>query len=165
MMGESPYIRWVKNKRPEPDPQYIHELDVLRAMVRQENRQGDVGWGGSWTKERYHSLKEKHPEAATAFEAELRWEREEEEHHRKEILDQCGYSPYIAEVEGWPDSEAKDSYLSDLKRLRDVMIRSTKVGYGSYPMGLAMANLSNRYPHAHEFFEEELIIRRSIYGI
>jgi hypothetical protein len=41
----------IKNKRPEPDPQYVYELDVLRAMIRQEDRQGDIGWGGTWTKE------------------------------------------------------------------------------------------------------------------
>ncbi len=40
MVSESPYIRWVKNKQPEPDPNYVHDLVVLRAMVRQEDRQG-----------------------------------------------------------------------------------------------------------------------------
>ena len=153
-MNESPYIRWVKNKQPEPDPHYVYELDVLRAMVRQEDRQGDVGWGGSWTKGRYQRLKEKHPEAVMAFEAELRWEKEEEQ-HRKETLEKYNYSPYLEEVEGWPDSEAKDSYLKDLKRLRDVMIHS-KLGYGGYPTGLLMANLRNRYVEAYEAFRNEL---------
>jgi hypothetical protein len=115
--SESPYIRWVKNKRAEPYPQYLHELNVLRAMVRQEDRQGDVGWGGSWTKERYQLLKEKHPEALMAFEAELQWEKEEEQ-RRREIPERYGYSSYIADAEAWPNSEAKDSYLRDLKRLR-----------------------------------------------
>src|SRR5215210_4562899 len=118
MLSESPYIRWVKNKRPDPDPQYIYELNVLRAMVRQEDRQGDIGWGGTWTKERYQNLKEKHPEALMAFESELRWEKEEEQ-HRRETLEKYSYSPYIEEVEGWPDSELMASYLRDLKRLRD----------------------------------------------
>ena len=49
-MSESPYIRLVKNKEPEPHPDYVHDLIVLRAMVRQEERQGDIGWGGTWTK-------------------------------------------------------------------------------------------------------------------
>ena len=31
---ESPYIRWIKNKNPRPDPHYVYELNVLRAMVR-----------------------------------------------------------------------------------------------------------------------------------
>ena len=56
---------------------YVHELIALRAMVGQEDRQGDTGWGGTWTKERYQSLKDKHPEALMAFEAELRSEKEE----------------------------------------------------------------------------------------
>ncbi len=155
MVSESPYIRWVKNKDPKPNPQYVHELDVLRAMVRQEDRQGDVGWGGSWTKERYQQLRDKHPEAVMAFEAELRWEREEDQ-LRRETLEKYKDSPYIAEVEGWPDSEAKDCYLRDLKRLRDIMICSKKLGYGSYAMGMIYGKLRNRYPKAHEAFEEEL---------
>jgi hypothetical protein len=110
--GESPYIRWVKSKSPRPDSQYVHELNVLRAMVRQEDRQGDVGWGGSWTKERYQHLKEKHSEPLLAFEAEIRWEKEEER-HKRETLEKYSYSPCTGEVEGWPDSEAKDSYLRE----------------------------------------------------
>jgi hypothetical protein len=35
------------------------------------------------------------------------------------------------------------------------MIHS-KMGYGSYPNGLAMVNLRNRYPKAHELLKEEL---------
>ena len=153
--SESPYIRWVKNKRAEPYPQYLHELNVLRAMVRQEDRQGDVGRGGSWTKERYQLLKEKHPEALMAFEAELQWEKEEEQ-RRREIPERYGYSPYIAKAEAWPNSEAKDSYLRDLKRLRDLMIHLTKLGYRSYAIGLAMANIRDKYPEAHRVFKKEL---------
>ncbi len=155
MVSESPYIRHIKNKRPEPDPQYVYELNVLRAMVRQEDRQGDIGWGGTWTKERYQRLKDKHPEAVMAFEAELRWEREEEQ-LRRETLAKYRYSAYIAEVEGWPDSEGKDKYLRDLKRLRDIMIRSKKLGYGSYAMGMIYGKLKNKYPKAHEAFNREL---------
>ncbi len=155
MVSESPYIRRIKNKRPEPDPQYVYELNVLRAMVRQEDRQGDVGWGGSWTKERYQKLRDKHPEAVMAFEAELKWEREEDQ-LRRETLEKYRYSPYVEEVEGWPDSEGKDKYLRDLKRLKDIMIRSRKLGYGGYAMGMIYGKLRNRYPKAHEAFEEEL---------
>ncbi len=154
-MSESPYIRRIRDKRPEPDSLYVYELNVLRAMVRQEYRQGDVGWGGSWTKERYQYLKDKHPEALMAFEAELRWEREEEQ-LRRETLEKYKDSPYIEEVEGWPDSEGKDKYLRDLKRLRDIMIRSKKLGYGGYAMGMIYGKLKNKYPKAHEVFKEEL---------
>ena len=39
------------------DPYYLHDLEVLRAKVSQ----GDLGWGGSWTKERFRDLKENTP--------------------------------------------------------------------------------------------------------
>jgi hypothetical protein len=152
--SESSFIRAIKNKVLEPDPQYIHELEVLRAMVRQEDRQGDIGWGGTWTKEWFQSLKNKHPEAVMAFEAELRWEKEREQ-HRRETLEKYRHSPYIEEVEGWPSSEAKDRYLKDLKQLRDVMIHS-KVGYIGYAGGAILGALRSRYPQAHEVFREEL---------
>lgn len=154
-MYKSPYIKRIKSKHPEPDPQYIYELNVLRAMVRQEDRQGGIGWGGTWTKERYQRLAEKHPEALMAFEAELRWEREEE-HRRRETLERYRHSPYIEEVEGWPESEARESYLRDLKRLRDVMIHSKKLKYGGCAMGMIYGKLKNKYPEAHEAFKKEL---------
>jgi hypothetical protein len=155
VVSESPYIRWLKNKDPKPGPNYVYELDVLRAMVRQEDRQGNAGWGGTWTKERYQKLKDKHPEALIAFEAELRWERGEAQ-LRRDILEKYKRSSYIAEVEGWPDSGGKDKYLRDLKRLKDVMIRTEKLGYRGYAMGMIYGKLKNRYPKAHEAFEEEL---------
>jgi hypothetical protein len=115
----------------------------------------NVGWGGSWTKERYESLKGKHPEALMAFEAELRQEKDEEQ-HRRETLEKYSYSPYIEEVEGWPDSEAKDCYLKDLKRLRDVMLHLRKLRYGGFAMGMIYGKLKNKYPEAHQAFNEEL---------
>lgn len=154
--SESPYIKRVKNKFPEPDPDYIYELNVLRAMIRQENRQGNKGWGGrTWTKERYHRLKERYPEAVLAFEAELRWEQEAEQRIR-ETLEKYRHSPYIEEVEGWPDSEAKDNYLRDLRQLRDVMIQSKKLGYGGYAMSVIYRKLKDRHPQAYEAFEKEI---------
>ncbi len=153
--SESPYIKWIKNKDPEPDPHYVYELNVLRAMVRQEDRQGDVGWGGlTWTWERYQRLKEKHPEALMAFEAELRWEKEEEK-HRREVLEKYSHSAYIDEVEGWPDSEAKDNYLRDLRQLRDMLVHS-KAGYIGYAGGAILGRLKSRYPEAHDVFKKEL---------
>ncbi len=154
-MSESPYIRWVKSKDPEPDQNYVYELNVLRAMVRQEDYQGDIGWGGTWTKERYQRLREEYPEALMAFEAEIRWAKEAEQ-LRRETIEKYSHSPYIAEVEEWPDSEGKDKYLRDLKRLRDVMIHSKKLGYGGHAMGMIYGRLRNKYPQAHEAFEEEL---------
>jgi hypothetical protein len=70
-MSGSPYVRMLKNKLVPLNPSYLHEVEVLRAMLRQEARQGDSGWGGSWTQERYQTLKEKHPEALMAFQTEL----------------------------------------------------------------------------------------------
>jgi len=154
--SESPYIRYVKNKYPPPDPDYVYELNVLRAMMRQEDRQEDVGWGGlTWTWERYQRLKGKHPEAVMAFEAELRWEKERER-LRQQNLERYGCpSPYIQEVEGWPESEARNQYLKDLRRLRDVMVHS-KVGYIGYAGGAILGRLKSRYPEAHEVFRKEL---------
>lgn len=103
-MYESPYIKRRKDKH--PNPEHIHELKILRAMVRQEDRQGDIGWGGSWIIERYQRLKDKHPEAFMAFQAELRGEKEEKRLHQ-EAIRKHRYSPYIEEVEGWPDSFLK----------------------------------------------------------
>jgi hypothetical protein len=152
---ESPYIKWVKNKHPRPDPHYVYELNVLRAMVMQEDRRGDIGWGGTWTKERYQALREKHPEPLMAFEAELRWEKEKEG-QRHEVLERYSCpSPYIEEVERWPKSEAREHYLKDLRRLRDVMVHS-KVGYIGYAGGAILGKLKSRYPEAHDVFKKEL---------
>ncbi len=88
------------------------------------------------------------------FEAELRWGREEEQLQR-ETLEKHRYSPYIAEVEGWPDSEGKGKYIGDLKRLRHFMILF-KLGYGSREMTMLKVNSKNRYPEAFDPFGEEL---------
>jgi hypothetical protein len=155
VVSESPYIRLVKNKQPEPDPDYVHDLVVLRAMVRQEHRQGDVGWGGSWTKERYQRLKDKHPEALLAFEAELRWEREEAQ-LRRETLVKYKDSPYIeAQKRAYPANPDKDRYLKSLERLRHIMILF-KLGYGSSGMSMLKVNSKRRYPEAYEVFTNEL---------
>jgi hypothetical protein len=49
----------LKKKLVPLDPEYIHELEVLRARLRQEDHQGDSGWGGAWTKERYRDLRDR----------------------------------------------------------------------------------------------------------
>lgn len=154
-MSESLYIRWVKNKSPEPDPRYVHDLVALRAMVRQEDCQGDIGWGGSWTKERYQQLRDKHPEALLAFEAELGWKKEEEQ-LRQETLERYKDSPYIElQRKTFPNNPDKDGYLKSLERLRNIMILF-KLGYGSREMSMLKVNSKRRYPEAHEAFEGEL---------
>lgn len=154
-MNESPYIRWVKSKDPEPDPNYIYELSVLRAMVRQEDRQGDIGWGGSWTKDRYQHLKDKHPEPLMAFEAELRWEREEEQ-LRRETFERYKYSPYLEEQRRtYPSNPGKERYLEKIGQLRYVMILK-KLGYVDRMIAMAFTNLRNAYPEAYKAFNQEL---------
>jgi hypothetical protein len=95
-MYESPFLRAMKNKLVPPDPSYLHEVEVLRAMLRQEDRQGDSGWGGSWTKERYQTPKEKHPEALMVFQTELRLEKERER-HRRATFERLVPSAYIGQ--------------------------------------------------------------------
>jgi hypothetical protein len=154
-VNESPYIRFVRNKRPEPDPNYIYELNVLRAMVRQEDYQGDIGWGGTWTKERYQRLRDKHPEALMAFEAEIRWEREEQQ-LRRETFERYRDSPYLEEQgRAYPENPDKERYLEKIGRLRYLMILK-KLGYVDRMIAMAFTNLRNAYPEAHEAFEKEL---------
>ena len=43
-----------------------------------------------------------------------------------------------------------------MKRPKDLMIRSKKLGYGSYAMSMIYGKLRDKYPNAHEAFEEEL---------
>ena len=110
-MDGSPYLRMLKNKIIPLDPYYLHELEVLRAMLRQEGRQGDSGWGGSWTKERFQNFKEKHPEAHRVFETELRIEKEREQ-HRIETFERLMPSAYIERLRReLPDSEGKEKAL------------------------------------------------------
>ena len=155
MISESPFLRVMKRKIIPLDPYYLHELEVLRAMLRQEDRQGDSGWGGSWTKERYRDLKEKHPEALMVFETELRSEKERER-HRTETFERLMPSPYIErQSTQLPDSEEKEKYLRKLRNLKWLMIASRLGGVG-YAGGMALTNFKNGYPHAYEVFKDEL---------
>ena len=154
-MDGSPYLRMLKNKLVPLDPYYLHELEVLRAMLRQEDRQVDSGWGGSWTKERFQNLKEKHPEALMVFEAELMVEKEREE-HRKGTFERLMPSPYIERLRReLPDSEGKERYLRKLRNLEWLMI-SSRLGSVGYTGGMALTNFGNGYPEAYEAFMEEL---------
>ncbi len=154
-MVESPYLRMLKNKLVPLNPLYLHELEVLRTMLRQEDYQGDSGWGGSWTKERFQNLKEKHPEALMVFETELRLEKESER-HRNETFQRLMPSPYIErQSRELPDSEDKEKRLRKLRDLKWLMIASRlgNVGYGG---GIALGNFRNGYPEAYKSFKDEL---------
>ncbi len=154
-MKGSPYLKMLKNKIIPLDPYYLHELETLRAMVRQEHGQGDSGWGGSWTKERYRDLKEKHPEALMVFETELMVEKERED-HRKETFDRLIPSPYIErQSTQLPDSVEKQKYLKKLRNLKWLTIAS-RLGSVGYAGGMALTDFRNGYPEACEAFEEEL---------
>ncbi len=154
-MSESPYIRLVKDKQPEPDPNYVHDLVVLRAMVRQEARQGDIGWSGTWTKERYQRLRDEYPEAVMAFEAEIQWAKEEAQ-LRQETFERYEDSPYLEEQRRmYPENPDKERYLQKIGRLRYVMTLK-KLGYGDRMIAMAFTNLRRAYPEAHEAFEREL---------
>ncbi len=153
MLNGSPFLRMLKNKLVPLDPSYLHELEVLRAMLRQEDYQ-ESGWGGSWTRERYQDLKEKHPDALMVFETELRIEKERER-HRRDNLQRLVPSPYIERQKEFPDSEDKDEYLRKLRNLKWLMIAS-KFGNVGYAGGMALTNLRNGYPEAYEAFGREL---------
>ncbi len=154
-MSGSHYLRMLKNKIVPLDPSYLHELEVLRAMLRQEDYQGDSGWGGSWTKERFQNLKEKHPEALMVFQTEIRLEKKKEK-HRRETFDRLMPSSYIEQKKReLPDSEEKDKYLKNLRNLKRLMIAS-RLGGVDYTGGMALTNFKNSFPEAYEAFQEEL---------
>ncbi len=157
MKEESPYIRKIKDELLEPNYQLIHDLELLRAIIRQSERTGNYGSSGSWVNERYLKLKEKYPEAVIAFEIELEEEKERQQLRKKakwqQTLEKHKQSPYLREkMEQLLESDEKQ--LRELMRLRD-MIESKK-GYGGQAMSYLKANLRNKYPEAYEAFEEEL---------
>ena len=51
-----------------------------------------------------------------------------------------------------PEPEARDRYLKDLRRLRDVMVHS-KVGYIGFAGGAILGILRSRYPEAYDVLE------------
>ena len=87
-----------------------------------------------------------------AFEAELRWEKVNERRRQQDLKRYSCPPLYIQEVEGWPESEARDRYLKDLRRLRDVMVHS-KVGYIGFAGGAILGILRSRYPEAYDVLE------------
>ncbi len=157
MKEESPYISKIKDES-LADFQYIHDLEMLRAIIRQSERTGNYGSNGSWVNERHLNLKNKYPEAVIAFEAELREEKERQRLRKEtkwqETLEKHKQSAYLREkMEQLLESDEKQ--LRELMRLRDLMIQ-LKRGYGGQAMGYMRVSLRNKYPLAYETFEEEL---------
>jgi hypothetical protein len=137
-MSESPYIR--REMEQHPEPEYIHDLRVLRRFVQN----GSFGYRQS-NDVIFQRLKTCYPEAYNAF----------GEERRRETLERYRYSPYIEQIEALPDSEYRQKWLKDLRELRKIMILF-RLGYGGYAMGMIYGKLKNKYPKAHETFEKEL---------
>ncbi len=155
-MNESPYLRMLKNKITPLDPRYLYELEVLRMMVRTEDRSwSDSSWRGEWTKERYRELREKYPKAYEAFESEL-WAEKGRDQRKIRTRRNLVPSPYIEQMtRELPDSEEKERYLKALRRAKNAMI-DMRLGYGSQVMSYLLVDWKNRHPEAYEAFEEEL---------
>lgn len=159
MKEESPYIRKKKDELVETDFQYIHDLEMLRAIVKNSEQTRNYGSPDSWVNERYLNLKKKYPEAVMAFRVELEEEKEvqrlRQEIQWQEALEKHKQSPYLREqMEQLLESDEKQ--LRELMRLRDMMINSKKSGYGGQAMAYLKANLRRKYPVAYEAFKEEL---------
>ena len=112
-----------------------------------------MGW--DLDKERYQRLRDEYPEALMAFEAEIRWAKEEAR-LPQETFERHKDSPYLEEQRrAYPANPDKDGYLEKIGRLRYVMILK-KRGYVDGMIAMAFTNLSNAYPEAHEAFRKEL---------
>ncbi len=155
-MNESPFLRNLKNKVIPLDPYHLQELEILRVMVRKEDRSwSDSSWRGEMTKEKYRELREKYPEAYVAFESEL-WEEKGRNQSKIRTRRNLMPSPYIEQMtRELPDSQEKKKYLEELSRFKTAMIHM-KLGYGSQPMAYILTIWKDRYPEAYEAFEEEL---------
>ncbi len=140
----------------DSDPQHLQELEILRAMVRKEDRSwSDSSWGGEMTKERYRQLRERHPEAYEAFESEL-WAEKGRDQSKIRTRRNLEPSPHIEQLSrDLPDSEEKERYLGALRRAKDAMI-DMQLGYGSQAMSYLLANWRRKHPEAHDAFKEEL---------
>jgi hypothetical protein len=150
-MSDSPYLRMLKNKIVPLDPYYLHELEILRAMVRKEDRSwSDSSWGGELTKERYRQVREKYPEACKALESEL-WAEKGRDQRKIRTRRNLVPSPYIERNR----RELSDSEEKELRSFKNAMIHM-KLGYGSQPMAYILTIWKDRYPEAYEAFQEEL---------
>ncbi len=76
---------------------------------------------------------------------------------RRKIFERLMPSPYIEQKKReLPDYEGKNEYLRDLRNLKMLMIASSRLGGTGYGGGILLRGLSDRYPEAHEAFQEEL---------
>ncbi len=160
MKEGSPYISKKKDEVLEPDWKYVHDLELLRVTLRQDEQTGKHDPSGSLINERHLDLKKKYPEAVSAFRAELReekeWERSYKEAKRQESLERHKQSAYLKEkMDQLSESEDGERQLQELIGLRDLMI-CWKMGQGSEAMGYIRVSLRNKYPEAYEAFQEEL---------
>jgi hypothetical protein len=138
-MSESEYIiREIEN---HTEPGYPSDLRILRRFVQN----GSFGYRAS-DDVVFQRLKTRYPEAYGAF----------GEERRREVLDKYERSPYIEEqTRAYPNNPAKDGYLEALMRLRHHTIMF-KIGYVDRIGAMGFTTLKNRYPEAHESFEQEL---------
>ncbi len=89
------------------------------------------------------------------FEAGLGMESE------RKVFERLMPSPYIEQMKReLPDSTEKNRYLSDLRNLKRLMIRSSRLGGTGYGGAILKRGLSDKYPEAHEAFERELAMSR-----
>ena len=138
-MSESPYI--TRELEQHPEPEYINGLRILRRFIQN----GSFGYRQS-DDVVFQTLETRYPKAYSAF----------GEERRREILESYEHSPYIEEqTRMYPNNPDKESYLKALARLRHLMILF-KLGCGSREMSMALTNLKNRYPEAHEALKKEL---------
>ena len=139
-MSESSYLEREIENHPD-EPEYINDLRILRRFVQD----GSFGFHQSDDLV-FQRLKSRYPWAYSAFGAE----------RRRETLEKYKRSSYIElQRKTYPNNPDKDNYLEALIRLRHHMILIV-LGYGDRIMAMAFTTLKNKYPEAHEAFEEEL---------
>lgn len=130
-----------REMKQHPEPEYMNDLRILRRFVQN----GSFGYR-ELKDVVFQTLKTRYPEAYSAFGRE----------REREVLGRYARSPYIEQQRRtYPGNPDKDNYLRSLERLRHVMILF-KLGYGSKEMAMKLVNSKNRYPEAHDAFEEEL---------
>jgi hypothetical protein len=138
-MPESEYIR--REMEEHPEPEYLADLRILRRFVQN----GSFGYRES-DDVVFQTLKQRYPQAYSAF----------GEERKREVLERYAHSLYIEEqARTYPANPDKDDYLAALTRLRHHMIMF-KLGYGDRIRAMGFTTLKNRYPEAYKAFGKEL---------